>query len=216
MFKLDNLNGMIGTPAKMRNINEGIMRSDHKSPKSSSTTNERTTCNLIADNIQALKQGVELIEKLNDHLYTQANQALSIGGVGSHFRHCTDFYHSFLMGFKLGRINYDYRERDERIEKNRLLATARLRLIIEDLSGLPAADDQREIEVFLESSSNPQNYIVESDWSRSTIKRELQFLLSHTIHHYSLIALALRVLGFEPGLEFGVAPSTLKYWRNTG
>jgi hypothetical protein len=47
----------------------------------------------------------------------------------------------------------------------------------------------------------------------STVARELQFLLSHTVHHYALIALILRLQGFEPGEEFGVAPSTLAHWR---
>ncbi len=52
-----------------------------------------------------------------------------------------------------------------------------------------------------------------SEWGYSSVKRELQFLLSHTIHHYSLVAVALRAQGFEPGADFGVAPSTLRYWR---
>lgn len=69
-------------------------------------------------------------------------------------------------------------------------------------------EDDRVFETLLEGSSN-------SDWSISSLKRELQFLLSHTIHHYSLIALALRLQGFEPGAAFGVAPSTLKNWRET-
>ncbi|HKX33601.1 MAG TPA: hypothetical protein VJ302_38335, partial [Blastocatellia bacterium] len=102
--------------------------------------------------------------------------------------------------------------REERIEKNRLFAAARLNQIIEGLSGLKAADEQSEVEVLLEGSS-----ILPSDsgWSRSSIRRELQFLLSHTVHHYALMALALRVQGFQPGEEFGVAPSTLKYWRKS-
>jgi uncharacterized damage-inducible protein DinB len=191
------------------------MESAYKLSPTSSPPSDKSASNLIAANVQAIKQGVELIEKLDDYLYTQANHALSFSGVGGHFRHCIDFYHSFLTGLDSGRINYDYRERDERIEKSRLFATTKLRFIAEGLSRLPAKGHQREIEVLLESSSNPPNGIVDSGWSRSSVKRELQFLLSHTIHHYSLIALALRVLGFEPGLEFGVAPSTLKYWRKT-
>jgi hypothetical protein len=50
-------------------------------------------------------------------------------------------------------------------------------------------------------------------WGRSSAERELQFLLSHTVHHYALIALMLRTQGYEPGAEFGVAPSTLAYWK---
>jgi hypothetical protein len=43
--------------------------------------------------------------------------------------------------------------------------------------------------------------------------RELQFLLSHTVHHYALMALILRLQGFNPAAEFGVAPSTLQHWE---
>ena len=46
-------------------------------------------------------------------------------------------------------------------------------------------------------------------WSRSSLLRELQFALSHTVHHYAIIARQLRERGAEPGADFGVAPSTL-------
>jgi hypothetical protein len=93
-----------------------------------------------------------------------------------------------------------------------LFAAAKLKLIIESLDRLSGVNDPKEIEVKLEGSSNDEGV---SDWSRSSLLRELQFLLSHTVHHYSLIALALRVQGFEPGVGFGVAPSTLNHWRKT-
>ena len=173
---------------------------------------QQSTGSLIADNILAVSQGIELIERLDDALYTQLNRALSISSVGSHFRHCIDFYQSFLAGIGMKRIDYDHRERDERIEKNRLFATSKLNQIIDGLGSLPPDDEQSEIEVLLEGSSNLPNH---SGWSRSSMRRELQSLLSPTIHHYALIALALRIQGFEPGEEFGVAPSTLKYWRKS-
>ena len=191
------------------------MQSAYQLSPTGLVANEKSSWNLVAQNIEVLKQGIGLIGRLDDHLYIEVNRALSISGVGSHFRHCVDFYHSFLAGLASGRINYDCREREEQIEKSRLFAIATLRSINEGLGGLPASEDQREIAVLLEDSSTLPNDNSDSGWSRSTIKRELQFLLSHTIHHYSLIALALRVQGFDPGSEFGVAPSTLKYWRKT-
>ena len=48
-------------------------------------------------------------------------------------------------------------------------------------------------------------------WAPSSVARELQFLVSHTVHHYAVIAAMLRPQGIEPGVDFGVAPSTLKY-----
>lgn len=184
------------------------MQSAYRLSTMTTAIDERSTNHFVDDNIEALKQGVELIARLDDRLYTQPNPELSLSGSGAHFRHCIDFYHSFLAGVGSGRINYDSRERDERVEQNRLFAIARLNAIIEGLSRAPITEDDRVIKALLEGSSD-------SDWSISSLKRELQFLLSHTIHHYALIALALRSQGFDPGAEFGVAPSTLRHWRKT-
>ena len=54
------------------------------------------------------------------------------------------------------------------------------------------------------------------EWCGSTVYRELQFLVSHTIHHYAIIGTILRSRGFEPGMDFGVAPSTLRHWGKVG
>lgn len=48
-------------------------------------------------------------------------------------------------------------------------------------------------------------------WVLSTLERELQFLASHTVHHYALIALTLRAQGVTVGTDFGMAPSTLRH-----
>ncbi len=56
----------------------------------------------------------------------------------------------------------------------------------------------------------------ESSWATSSVERELQFLRSHTVHHFALIAVILRLSGLEPGEEFGVAPSTLRYRKENG
>src|SRR4030095_7801706 len=108
--------------------------------------------------------------------------------------------------------SYDQRARDERVEENRLFAMVEIKALIEGLCQLSPAAERRELEVLLDDSAEEPD---DSVWSRSSVKRELQFLLSHTIHHYSLIAVALRAQGFEPGVEFGVAPSTLQYWSKT-
>jgi hypothetical protein len=45
----------------------------------------------------------------------------------------------------------------------------------------------------------------------SSISRELQVLSSHTVHHFALIAMTLRMRGVELDSDFGMAPSTLRY-----
>ena len=52
-------------------------------------------------------------------------------------------------------------------------------------------------------------------WTASSLDRELQSLISHTVHHYALIAMLLRVSGRQPAADFGVAPSTLRYWEES-
>ena len=167
---------------------------------------------LIAENINVLRQGIALIEQITDAMYANAKPPMMESGVGGHIRHCIDFYHRFLSSFQLGRINYVLRQRNPLIETSRRLAVSEIEAIIERLSPLSADDLQNEVQVIAEDLPGPMDASVEN---RSSVGRELQALLGHTIHHYAMVALALRLQGVEPSAEFGVAPSTLTYWRRT-
>jgi hypothetical protein len=158
----------------------------------------------LEDNLEALEQGIALLERMEDRIYATPVPQLSLSCVGGHLRHCLDFYVSFLRGLGAGRIDYDSRERDSRIELDRRYATDKIHAVCDGLRWLQKGTIPMEISVCLEGNGDA--------WSRSSPERELQFLLSHTIHHYALIAIALRFHGFDPGRGFGVAPSTLRYW----
>ncbi len=163
---------------------------------------------MTSSNVYLLRQGLDLLGQLDDELYTRVASEITHAGVGSHLRHCLDFYDAFLRGFKLGKVDYDLRERNELIEKDRSAASAKIIDAIVQLQRLPANQD-KELLVKLEGEQAE----AASSWNRSSIRRELQFLLSHTVHHYALIAMLLRMQGFQPAVDFGVAPSTLKYWQ---
>ena len=165
---------------------------------------------LIEDNVSVLMQGVELIGRIGDCLYANARPPFFKGGVGSHFRHCIDFYGSFLSSLVTGKVNYASRQRNPLLESSRPRAIQEIGAIIERLRRIPPADLQKPVEVITEDVTAA---VGSSDWSRSTLARELQSLLSHTVHHYAMIALALRLQGFEPPEAFGVAPSTLAYQK---
>jgi hypothetical protein len=167
---------------------------------------------LIEDNIDVLKQGIDLIESIGVCLYSNPKPPFLKGGVGGHFRHCIDFYNCFLTSVGGGRINYALRKRSRLVETDTSLAVMEIEAIILGLGRLSPDDFQKHVQVIVEDSSAP---IDSSGWGRSSVTRELQHLLSHTVHHYAIIALALRLQGFEPSEEFGVAPSTLAYWRQT-
>lgn len=167
---------------------------------------------LIEENINVLRQGAALIEQITDAVYANAKPPMMESGVGGHVRHCIDFYKRFLSSFQTGRINYVLRQRNPLVETSRRLAVSEIEAIIAGLSPLSADDLRREVRVIAEGLPATLDAGL---WSRSSVERELQALLGHTIHHYAMVALALRLQGIEPAAEFGVAPSTLAYWRRT-
>lgn len=163
---------------------------------------------LTAQNIEFLRQGRQLIQGLSDELYQEGVPPLGKSGVGCHFRHCLDFYSCFAEGLSQGRIDYDLRDRDSGVEKNRKRAVETIDSIIEILESLAEKAPEHPLEVSVDC---PGETAGGPFWSRSTLLRELQMLSGHTVHHYALIAVLLRARGFDPGAEFGVAPSTLTF-----
>ena len=153
-------------------------------------------------NVYFLLQGLELFHRLDPEVYSVSVDARA--SVGAHLRHVIDYYHCFFRGVGDGRINYDERRREAALESDPRLGAAALQEIIERFGDLED-DSERPIEVKVDTDD------AEDARSRSTLGRELQFLVSHTVHHYALIALLLRRQGVEPGESFGVAPSTLEY-----
>ncbi len=113
-------------------------------------------------------------------------------------------------------LQYILRERDRRVEVDRGVAIERMRQLIDALEGLEA--EATEWAVRVRSERSPAS-VGAAAWCRSSVRRELEFLLSHTVHHYALIVELLRLQEVELDerfAEFGVAPSTLDYWRESG
>lgn len=167
---------------------------------------------LVQENIQYLQQGVDLMNKLSDEMYRYNDYSSFGSGVGKHMRHIVDHYLSFLKGLD-GKIDYDARERDTRLEEDRLYAIGKTRGVINDLKELLSRPEKVN-QAALVNSNEGEHREGEMPWSQSSLKRELQFLLSHTVHHYALVALILRIQNFQTPKEFGVAPSTLKYQKS--
>lgn len=151
----------------------------------------------LPGNRTLLHQGVALLENLSEAQYA---------GVGPHYRHALEHYLGFFRGLAEGRVDYDARERDAVLERSREAALEATRRCLASLDALEhTADHALEVQMETETGSEAP------DWRRSSVGRELQFLCSHTVHHYALIKLLLPEAGL-PG-EFGVAPSTLSHQR---
>lgn len=167
-------------------------------------------------NIHFLTQGLDLIQRIGD-LYAQPGPQ-GQASTGAHMRHVLDCYRCFLRGLEQTQappvaapVNYDDRERDPKVETDGHYASDVIRRIIAALERLTPADLGRSLHVQVDAAAWNQD---DALWSTSSVGRELQFLLSHTVHHYAIMSLILRAEGFDPGAELGVAPSTLAYRRS--
>ena len=161
-------------------------------------------------NIKVLRQAVALLAGMEDDTLARTSALAPGGSIGKHLRHCLDFYECFLRGLPGGRVDYTHRDRDEEVETRRSVAFQRLTEIIRRLEALETGTHRT---LLVREEEAPGGG--EGGWSGSTVQRELQFLLSHTIHHFALVGMFLRSFGLEPEEEFGLAPSTLRHLRET-
>ena len=169
----------------------------------------------VAGNIHVLEQGLDVLRRLEDSTYSgdpvpDLEHPVDGSPVGAHFRHILDHYHCFFVGLEQGRLDYDERERDPRLERERNFAIETIEGTLRQLAGFTAEEGELTLLVNV-NSGGPDGET--PDWSTSSAKRELQFLVSHTVHHFALIKEVLRRSGFDAGAEFGVAPSTLAHRR---
>ena len=163
---------------------------------------------LIETNVRWLRQVLQLLDRLSDAAYSTTPRGFAPHRAGAHLRHILEFYQCFLEGLEGFHIDYDARRRDEAIECSREAAAAAIRLIIGSLETCHGLRHDRAVRVRMEDAESDA---VRNVFMESSISRELQVLSSHTVHHFALIAMTLRMHGVEMDPGFGMAPSTLRY-----
>jgi hypothetical protein len=194
----------------------GLQEAHEGAPREASSGVRR----LARGNATFLRQGVGLIDRLSDEqfragppvdpLLATARALFQRGAVGAHFRHVLDHYVSFFEGLDGGLVDYDRRSRDRALERDRGLCQGCLGAFVRRLEGLAVDGEEALLLTALGGAAHEGGQAVPGT---SSVSRELQFLASHTVHHYAIIAVIARLFGVEPGDEFGVAPSTLEYER---
>ena len=156
---------------------------------------------------EVLRQGESLLNSVSDGEYTRKLPNVFGSTVGEHYRHCLDHFQSFLQGLDADEIDYDHRERNPRIEKDRHFALAETQRILHGFASLSRPYLDCPINV-----RSTVNYGLDAAPSiGSTVGRELMYAVAHAIHHYALIAVMCGVLEVPVPAGFGVAPSTLQY-----
>lgn len=166
---------------------------------------------LVGENNSYLQQAIDLIEKLDDDLYTNHDSPYYMSAVGKHIRHLLDFYENFLTGWR-EMIDYDARRREERLEIDRLYCIQKIKETMNGLNNLPEAATSENKRVLVKNDEIARSQTRDA-FSHSTIERELQFLKFHVVHHFAIIAMILKIKEFAAPEDFGIAPSTLKFLR---
>ncbi len=160
---------------------------------------------LLRANIHYLHQAVALLERLDDGLYRKPVASFYGSSVGGHLRHCIEHFLSFLSGMESGKVDYDDRKREERLEILTAEASGVLAEITSAFNSLLEGEPPVGLLVKMDCGGD------EIEWQPSTTGRELQFLVSHTVHHFAMIGGICRALEVEMEENFGVAPSTLRH-----
>lgn len=160
--------------------------------------------------VAILEQLAEVVESLTDRQYATKPVGVVPSSIGGHVRHCLDHVDALLRGIEDGEVDYDQRRRGTEVETLRQAALETVRRQTRQLLALPnyPAYLPLRLRVLLTSSQPP----IEVETS---VGRELAFVLSHTIHHNSLIGVMARLLGTPVPERFGYAPSTIAHLEQT-
>jgi uncharacterized damage-inducible protein DinB len=156
---------------------------------------------LIASNIALLGQAREVVASLTVSQYAQAPQGFH-SSIGQHIRHILDHYRSFLNA-QDDVVDYEKRERNTPVETDPAQALQHIAQVSQQLHQIKARPLHLQIEACHAAAT--------VTLAASSTERELMFVLSHTVHHFAIVGIYLRVLGVKAPADFGVAPSTISY-----
>ena len=157
--------------------------------------------NITSDTFLQLRT---IIHQLSDAEFTEKLELLNGSSIGQHVRHVLEFYICLSEGIKTGEVDYDKRVRNLSIENNPYYAIR----LIDELSKVFCCDEIAETPLTNTIEFNGVDVV-----ANSSVRRELIYLIEHSIHHYAIIGIALRsrFRNVEIPHHFGVAYSTAKH-----
>jgi hypothetical protein len=171
------------------------------------------TQNIIANNIRAIRSGIDLLSNITSAEYNYIAEPYFSASTGKHFRHILDHYTCFIEGLPVNRIDYDIRRRDSHLETDLHTAIKYSEDIIAQLKSLAGKlQNQRglpESSLQVNQCTSVEDNVTQP--VKSSLERELTFIHSHTTHHFSIIGAILKLQNHTIDADFGVAPSTLIY-----
>jgi len=155
---------------------------------------------LLKSICRSLDELTVLLNQLSDTEYSKSCKALSNATIGEHTRHILEMFQCLQSDYDSGVLNYDKRQRNNRIQTETEFAK---QCIIDIKAGLQSENKIMFLEQYIDGLTTR---------IQSNYYRELLYNLEHCVHHQALIKVAL--LEFENisvDENFGVAQSTIEY-----
>ena len=163
----------------------------------------------LRSHLETVEQAKTFLNHISHHAYQQEMAPHVMSSAGAHMRHVIDHYLALKQGIDAGVVDYNLRHRQSDVAKSTTFALQAWTDIEAWLVDVYQNDMQAELSVLAETSVE-QSYVNQVS---STLGRELLFVSSHAIHHFSLLAIIVSLQGQKTHALFGVAPSTATYQR---
>lgn len=169
----------------------------------------------VAQNVAQLAAAADVLGRTSaEDVVAKDARLFPHGSVGMHLRHILGYYECLLAatlrsGAAVPSVDYDAREREPLLETDRRALLGRIDMLQAGLHQLAQEPGVAGRRVLVRDNGRG----LADDAFPSSVARELAFLLSHTVHHFAVAGMILRLRGLELPEGFGVAPSTLAHWR---
>ncbi len=152
------------------------------------------------------EQVANLLDSLVDSQYRESLEIFKGSTIGKHIRHIYDFYHCVVLSAEQGVLDYSCRNRDERLENDRIFVKLAFANINEAVKQL---DESQVIDVIPEFTTDDS----QMQAVKSSIGRELMYGFDHAIHHLAIIKMGIQshFPNCQLNENLGIAPSTIKY-----
>ena len=152
-----------------------------------------------------LDQLRDVVTLLPANVFRARPAARVSGSVGEHVRHTLDHVASLVSGLEGDVLSYDHRVRGSLMESDPITAVNEIERLVYRLDRLTPAVLARPVTLSVRIDQAEPPVVV-----RSTVAREMAFVVQHTIHHCALIAVLLDWQGWVVPHGFGLAPSTAR------
>ena len=165
---------------------------------------------MLSSQKHIIQQARTFLLTISDTDYTRVMRPQFSGSAGQHMRHVLDHFLSLKEGVVTGVVDYDTRRRGCEAETSVARALQVLDEIERWLPQVCSENPSTSISVKSEVSLTETKYVV----VESSIGRELMFVASHAVHHFSQLALIRSLQGKASDADFGIAPATKTYLKS--